>query len=458
MRDLTTGSVTRALLQTASFMLVSMVFQTLYFLADLYWVGRLSKEAVAAVGVAGNLMFVVFAVSQMLGVGTTTLISHAVGRGDQEHALEVFNQSQVLSILMALVLLALTPVIVPAYSQGLSADPETARLAHDYLRWFVPSMALQFGVIAMGAALRGTGNFMPGMIVQSVTVILNIVLAPILIFGWWTGRPHGVAGAAMATLISVAIGVLWLLCYFLPRTSYLRFLRSHMKPRADLWGAMLKIGLPAGAEFGLMAVYLAVVYTISKPFGSAAQAGFGIGMRIMQAGFMPVVALGFSVAPVAGQNFGARRADRVRETMRVAIRIAVIAMAVFAIACHIAPRALIGIFSKDPQVLAQGEEYLRIVSWNFVCAGVVFVSSSMFQAIGNTVPSLISSFVRLTVAVVPALIFSRMAGFQLYWIWYLGVASVTLQMIVSLLMLRGELRKRLNCPAPVETPVAAAAS
>ena len=93
MQDLTTGSVTRHLLKMTSFMLVTMLFQTLYFLVDLYWVGRLGKEAVAAVGVGGNLMFVVLAVTQMLGVGTTTLVSHAAGRKEHERALLVFNQS-----------------------------------------------------------------------------------------------------------------------------------------------------------------------------------------------------------------------------------------------------------------------------------------------------------------------------------------------------------------------------
>src|SRR5678815_1673507 len=94
MQDLTTGSVTRHLLKTTSFMLVTMVFQTLYFLVDLYWVGRLGKEAVAAVAIAGNLMFIVLAVTQMLGVGTTTLVSHAAGRRDHAAALRIFNQSQ----------------------------------------------------------------------------------------------------------------------------------------------------------------------------------------------------------------------------------------------------------------------------------------------------------------------------------------------------------------------------
>src|SRR5881392_797596 len=98
MQDLTSGSITRHLLKTTSFMLVMMVFQTLYFLIDLYWVGRLGTTAVAAVGIAGNLSFVVLAITQMLGVGTTTVVSHAVGRKDQDAANHLFNQSTVLAV------------------------------------------------------------------------------------------------------------------------------------------------------------------------------------------------------------------------------------------------------------------------------------------------------------------------------------------------------------------------
>ncbi len=444
MHDLTTGSVSRHLLKTTSFMLVTMVFQTLYFLVDLYWVGRLGKEAVAAVGVAGNLMFIVLAISQMLGVGTTVLVSHAAGQKDHDRALRVFNQSQVLSVLVAGLFFVLAMALRNGYARGLSADARTAALAGDYLLWFVPAMALQFGIVSMGAALRGTGNFKPGMVVQTATVILNMVLAPFLIFGWVTHRPLGVAGAALATFIAIVVGSIWLLLYFLPRSSYLKFTPGDWRPRPDLWAAMLKIGLPAGAEFALMAVYLFIVYVISRPFGAAAQAGFGIGMRILQAGFMPVVALGFAVAPVAGQNFGARLAGRVRETFRSAVLMSVCAMALFAALCHVAPAAMIGVFSADPQVIAVGDEYLRIISWNFVASGVIFVGSSMFQAMGNTVPSLMASFVRIVVLAVPVVLLSRLPGFELRWVWYLSVASVALQMLLSLALLRREFRLRLN--------------
>ena len=207
---------------------------------------------------------------------------------------------------------------------------------------------------------------------------------------------------------------------------------------------MLAIGLPTGFEFAITAVYLVLVYSITRPFGAAAQAGFGIGMRIIQAGFMPVIALGFSVAPVAGQNFGARQAERVKSTFRDAALMATAVMLVFAILCHIAPHALVAVFSKDPAVIAVGSEYLRIISWNFVASGLIFVASSMFQAMGNTVPSLVASGVRIGLVTVIALYLARMPGFQLRWIWYLSVATVLVQLTLAMWFLRHEFGRRLR--------------
>lgn len=444
MQDLTTGPVSRHLVKTTSFMLVTMVFQTLYYLVDLYWVGRLGKEAVAAVGIAGNVMFIVLAATMMLGIGTTALISHAAGRADHERAQLVFNQSLVLSSLAGAFYLVVAMAIRPGYVRMLSPDATTARLASEYLLWFIPATALQFPMTAMGAALRGTGNFKPGMVIQTATVIINIVLAPFLIFGWVTHRPLGVAGAAIASLIAILAGSVWLTLYFLPKDVYLKFQPADWRPQTALWGKMLAIGLPSGAEFALMGIYVLVVYAIARPFGAAAQAGFGIGMRIMQAGFMPVVALGFAVAPVAGQNFGARHADRVRETFRTAAVGATVLMLVFTLLCHIATETMIRVFSTDPQVVAVGSEYLRIISWNYVASGILFVASSTFQAMGNTVPSLVASFMRIVLVSVPAFFLARLPGFQLRWIWFLSVAAVAVQLALSLLLLRREFRLRLN--------------
>jgi putative MATE family efflux protein len=443
MQDLTTGSLTGHLLKTTSFMLVSMIFQTLYVLVDLFWVGRLGTDAIAAVGLSGNLSFIVIAITQMLAVGATTLVSHASGRKDQERAIFLFNQSQVLSMVVGLLFLAVAMVLRHQYAVSQSSTEGMRIATEQYLLWFIPAMALQFGIVAMGAALRGTGNFKPGMYVQTGTVVINMVVAPFLIFGWGPFPEMGVSGAAVATFVAVFVGVVWISIYFIDAKAYLRFHFSSWKPQFRVWWEMLKIGLPAGAEFALMGIYMAVIYAITKPFGAAAQGGFTIGLRIVQSAFLPVVALGFAVAPVAGQNFAAHKGDRVRAAFKAAAGMAAAAMLVVAVAIFFGATALMRIFTTDPEVISVGVDYLRIVTLTFVGSGITFVSSSMFQAMGNTMPSLVTSVMRLVFSVIPAVLLSRAAGFHLHWIWYVSAVAVFLQMTVNLILLQREFRLKL---------------
>jgi len=443
MEDLTNGSIARHLLKTTGFMLVTMVFQTLYFLVDLYFVGRLGKEALAGVGIAGNLNFIVLAITQMLAVGTTTLISHAAGRKDQAHAQLVLTQSLQLAVFIGAVFFSSISVLRDAYVNTLSPDPVSATRSLEYLSWFIPAMALQYPMVVMAAALRGTGNFRPGMVVQTATVIINIVLAPALMFGWIGGRPMGVAGAGLASFVAIIVGTFWLAFYFFEVKSYLK-LRAEYKPHGGMWATILKIGLPAGVEFALVAVYLFMVYMVSRPFGASAQAGFGIGQRLIQAGFMPVVALGFAAAPVAGQNFGARKPERVRETFRRGASMGGGFMLLFTIVCQIIPEAMMRLFSSDPAVISTGVEYLRIATLSAAASGVIFVNGSMFQAMGNTIPPLVASFMRIIVVAIPTVLMARMAGFELRWLWWLSVAATLLQLAINLFLLRREFRVRLR--------------
>ena len=446
MQDLTTGSITRHLLKTMSFMLVMMLFQTLYVLVDLYWVGRLGTASVAAVAIAGNLMFIVLALTQMLSVGTTTVVAHAMGRRDADAARVAFNQALSLSALCGVLYLVAALAMRTTYARAQSADAETASQAARYLLWFIPAMALQFPFVAMSAALRGAGNFKLGVAAGVTTVAINMVVAPVLIFGWLGALALGIAGAALASLLAVMVGAVWLLLHF-RREPILTYARADLPPRMDVWKRMLDIGLPAGFDFAMMAVYLFIVYAVARPFGAAAQAGFGIGMRVIQAGFMPVVALGMSVAPIAGQNFGARLADRVRHTYRDGAQLAVAMMLVLFVICQAAGARLVGVFTRDPAVIAVGAQYLRIIAWSFPASGIGYVTGSMFQAMGNTKPSIVTSLVRILVVAVPVLILSRVPGFALTTIWYLAVLSVFAQVGVALLLLRREYGRRLRFAA-----------
>ena len=356
MKDMTRGPILGHILGMAAFIALSTMFQTLYLLVDLYFVGRLGKEAIAGVAMAGNLTFLVLALTQALGVGTTALISQALGRKDRDHAEVVFNQAMVLSVAVGIVFFAAAFLTREAYCQRLAADIHTARLGKQYLNWYIPALSLQFVLVAMAAALRGLGDIKIPTLIQISTILVNVVLAPVLIFGWGTGYPFGVAGAAMASFFAILLGLVAMVAYFEHEKSHLRILVAQWPPRLPVWGAILKIGVPSGGEFALLTVYLTIVYLIIKPFGAAAQAGFGVGGRVMQSMFLPAVAIAFATAPVAGQNFGAGLGSRVRQAFAASVSLTAVVMLVLTLLCHVAPEAMIRIFNDDPDVVAFGGE------------------------------------------------------------------------------------------------------
>ena len=428
----------------SAFMAVSMVVQTLYLLADLFWVGRLGKEAIAAVGLAGSLNMIILALTQMLAVGTTALIAQAAGRKDQAHAELVFNQSCVMSIWIAIALGVVGFLSINGYTNAVSADAQTAALAKSYLYWFLPGLLLQFPLTSMGSALRATGIVQAPMVISVLSVLLNIVLAPLLIFGIGPWPKLGVTGAALATFVSILFATLLVFWYFEKKYHYLRVRFSEWRAQFKIWWAMLRIGLPAGAEFVLLFVYILIVYTIIKNFGPAAQAGFGVGARVMQALFLPVVALSFAASPVVGQNFGGRQADRVWSAVKSSLGVAILLMLVLAGITWAIPERMIRCFSNDPAVVQFGSDYLRIVAFNFVAAGIVFTSSSLFQGLGNTIPPLLSSASRLLLFALPAWILSYQPNFHIKIVWYLSMGSQLLQAGVNLVLLYRELHKKLK--------------
>jgi putative MATE family efflux protein len=266
-----------------------------------------------------------------------------------------------------------------------------------------------------------------------------MLLAPLLIFGWGTGHPLGVAGASLATLVSTVAAVIGLALYLRRDSTFLRLRFADWRPDFAIWRRMLGIGLPAGAEFLLMSITMGVIYVVTRPFGAQAQAGFGIGSRLMQAGFMPAVAISFSAAAVVGQNFGSRHFERVRETVRESTKLVVGFMLAFTALCHLVPERMVGAFSPAPDVVAAGVDYLQTVSWGYVASGSVFVCAGVFQGLGNTWPSLVASFLRALAFVVPVLFLSARAHFSMHSIWLVSLGSVVFQFCLQQLFLRREL-------------------
>jgi putative MATE family efflux protein len=444
MKDLTHGSIVSHILTLAPPIVVGMITIMICQLVDLYFVAGLGDAAIAGVAAAGNAGFLINALMQVLGVGTVALVSHAVGRKDRVDANLVFNQSLGLSAVCGLLTWVAGSVLARGYMGWVAADEATVEAGTTYLLWFMPALALQFAMQVMASALRATGIVRPSMIVQALAVIINIALAPVLIAGWGTGRAFGVAGAGLASSVAVLIGVLMLWMYFRKLERYVSVDPAQWRPQAREWKRILYVGLPAGGEFAIIFIWMAVIYYALRDFGAAAQAGFGIGTRVLGLIQMPALAIALAAGPIAGQNFGAGNGARVRETFTKAALIGTALMIAFTIFAQWKPNLLLGGFASDPETMAVAALFLRMVSLNLVAQGLIFACSSVFQGLGNTTPVLLSSVARLVTYAAPIIWLSTRPGFRIEQLWYLSIATTTLQAGLSLWLLRREFRKRLD--------------
>jgi putative MATE family efflux protein len=304
-------------------------------------------------------------------------------------------------------------------------------------------MALQFPMVAMSAALRGTGIVKPIMIIQMLSVFINIIFSPMLIAGWGTGYAMGIAGAGLSSSISVVFAVVLIWYYFKHADKYVSIEFPLWKPNSHCLKRIFAIGLPSGGEFFLMFAYMSTIYWLIQQFGPDAQAGFGLGSRIMQSLFLPAMAIAFAAPAVAGQNFGAKRYQRVRDTFTWSTILTCSLMLILTLVCVWQSPLLLQGFTNDKNVLLFSVTFLQIICFNFIPSGLVFTCSGLFQAMGNTWPALISTATRLATFVIPALWLSKQQDFEINHLWYISVTTVCLQACLSFYLLRREFAKRL---------------
>jgi len=452
-QDLTSGPIKRHLIKMSLFMGMVMIVQTLYGLIDLYWVGRLGSTAVAAVAIGTNLMMFTLALTQILSVGTLSLVSQAAGRKDQAEVSKIFNQSQMMSVALGTLFAVGMFIARETYCRQQSSDPETAKLVSEFLTWFIPAMFLQFPMMTMASALRGVGDMRTVALSQGGTILMNIVLAPFLIFGWGTGVPMGVEGAALATVISIAIGFAFLFGHVWKKGVFFAKGAGVWTPDFAAWRRIAFIGLPSGVEFAVVAVYYAFIIWVIRAFGPQAQAAFGIGMRIIQVGMLSSISVGFSSAAIAGQNFGAKLPNRVRENFKASLVVAVCCAVLLFLPIHLISAMLVSPFTDDPAVVAYGSDFLRLMSWNLIATAIIFPCFATFSGFGNTVPSLIGSVMRIATVIIFGYLLHLRSDFQILWIWKLSVAATFGQSLLGMIFVRREFGKNLG-PLEREAEVA----
>ncbi|CAM4264621.1 MATE family efflux transporter [Pseudoalteromonas flavipulchra] len=438
-KDLTQGSIPKHIISMALPLAIGMLVHTLYMFTDLYFVSQLGDAETTALSLVGNVLFFIFAISQILNVGTATLIANSVGKKNQAESNSIFNQAILLSCILGLVVLSFGLFVIQFYLQHTTTDLAVREAAMIYTKWFIPCLAMQFLFITLGAAMRGIGIVKPMMFAQLGSLLLNILLSPLLITGWGFIPSMGISGAGLASSISMILAIVVTLLYFRKADGYLRIDLKAWKIDRSTIKKLLVIGGPVGLELTLTFCYISLTFWAIKDLTMDVQAALSIGSKIIQGLSLPMMAVVFSLPAVAGQNFGANNLARFKYAffwVMCCVSIIMLLMSVIAINCG---SLLATPFSNDANVIDQTQYFLEIVAFNFIATGIVYSCSGIFQATGNTFPSLISNASRLFTFVLPViwLVLTQRVSVEL--LWHLSVITVLIQAALSLYLARNHL-------------------
>jgi putative MATE family efflux protein len=352
----------------------------------------------------------------------------------------VFKQSILLALMIGAIEATTGLTIAPAYIEFFGGSGKSLEWGIQYFQIFSISFFFMILLYTVGNCYRGMGNTKTPMIIMLQGNILNMVLDPVLIFGWLGLPAMGVRGAALASVISQV--------YALGIYGYLLFVKgSHI----DLSGKLqlntaiirksLYIGIPSGMNHFLLAANLMITFRVISDYGTAALASIGIGFRLLQAIYIPVIAVASAMAAIVGQNFGANKYDRIAGTFSRAWLVSILFMIFCTALCRAIPGELIGIFSNDPDVIRFGVIYLNVFSLGFVMVGTIMVASAAFQGLGKTYPSLAGAV--LDNALFAALVFTLPAYFSwgIQSIWWIKLTTALIETAVVIIWLRRELQR-----------------
>lgn len=438
--DLTAGPILKTLIKLAAPVTIGMLMFTVYLVVDLIFVGRLGPEAVAALSIAGNAFFIHLGLSSILGTGGMVLIAHAFGRKEYERASNVFKQSILLALIVGAAEAACGLLIAPAYIKFFGGTGKSLLWGIQYFQIFAVSFLFMILLYTIGNCFRGMGDTRTPMIIMLQANLLNILLDPILIFGWLGLPSMGVRGAALASLITqiYALGIYGY--HIFVKGSHIQ-VKGKWRLSAGIVRKSLFIGVPSGMNHLLLAANLLITYRVISSYGTAAIASVGIGFRILQAIYIPVIALASAMAAIVGQNYGAGNCDRIASVFKRTWTISMVFMILCTLVCRLLPGTIIGIFSSDSEVIRFGVIYLMIFSLGNVMVGTIMVTGAAFQGLGKTYPSLAGAI--LDNVLFAGLVFTLPAFFNwgIQSIWWIKVTTAAIESLVVALWLKGELQR-----------------
>ncbi|MCX5757498.1 MAG: MATE family efflux transporter, partial [Candidatus Hydrogenedentes bacterium] len=367
-----------------------------------------------------------------LTLASNILVSQAYGAKNFGRLHQVVQNSLVLTGIVGIACVAVGQFAADAIVHVMSTPPEVAPIAVNYLRLFLWTTPFMFGVFFLASVMRGVGDSKTPLYFQAGSLLLTAILDPILMFGWLGFPRMGLNGTAAATVFAQACAFTSL-AYYLHRQKHI--VSPHWR-RLRLDGPMtlltLKIGVPSMVQQALVSLGTLFVVSIVNRFGTHSAAAFGIAMRIDQLAFMPAMTIGMAVSTLSGQNIGAKRLDRVRETFRDGVALSFGITLVASILAFSAPAWLTGLFTRDADVIATGASYLRTIAFGYLMFAVMFTSNGVVNGSGHTGATFFFTLITFWVVRVPLAMWLSARMGRVEGVWYAIVISLAAGSLVSL--------------------------
>ena len=411
--------------------MLSMMVQALYNVVDSIFVAKLSEDALTAVSLGFPMQNLVIAFATGLGVGINALLSRSLGEKNQRMVDDAARQGFFLEMCAALLFMVIGLLGSGMFIRSQTDNPAIMADGITYLRICIGICPFCFMAIFFERMLQATGKTKLSMVAQMTGAIVNIVFDPICIFvlGW------GVAGAATATVFGQFCGAMVALFLHLKYNKEIHLSFKGFRPHGHVISTILGVGVPSIIMASIGSVMTYSLNRILNGFTSTAVAVFGVYFKLQSFIFMPVFGLNNAIVPIIAYNYGARRPDRMKKTIKLAVAVAVAIMFTGFLLLQIIPQVFLGFFDASADMLSIGVPALRTISISFLAAGACIIIGSTFQALGKGVYSMCVSISRQLVVLVPvAWLLSKTGNLNAVW-WAFPIAEIMGATVTALFFL-----------------------
>lgn len=412
-----TKPIGRLLLEISLPMCLSMLVYACYNIVDSIFVSRIGEEALTAVSIAFSIQNLMVAVAVGTGVGINSLISKRLGERCFKEANEAAMNGLFLALCSTAVFTILGFFITPIYFKTQTQDALILKLGCDYLKIV---MIFSFGLffeITAGRILLSTGKTFYSMIAQIIGSFINIILDPLLIFGIGIFPKMGIIGAAIATVIGQIVGLFFALFFILTIDHEIKLSLKGFRPSYSVIAKIYKVGLPSILLASIGSVMVYFFNLILKAFSDTAVAFLGIYFKLQSFVLLPVLGLNNGIVAIVAYNYGAKKAERILETIKIGVIVGFICTAVGFIIIEAIPNLILLPFKPTQNMQQIAIAGMRIIATHFLLASISITFSSVFQALGNGLLSMIISFVRQLVVLIPiAYLLSLTKNINMVWL------------------------------------------